>query len=181
MENKLNYEAFVSCYNDAFAALEFYADSAALANEYITKLLEDDNMKVTLEWDKFPGQIHYIRYKKKGNINSKYLYTKKEFTKQAAQPSFSEIYKRWNEYDKLKEDNEILKTNISIEYDKGLNHGLQLSYERDQEIITKLKEDKALLIEALGNLVTIDCQLYKNAHLMTEIRTAKDLLNNLKK
>ena len=145
----MNYEAIIICYNNAIARFEFHADSAALANDHVKQLVEDDNMKCSFEWNMFPGQIHYIRYKKKDNLNYKYCYTIKDFERpQPELPCFSEVYKKWNEYDELKEERDLLieaLKNILSEFeDKSVQMKTPIAYFRHfnkaEELLNNIKK-----------------------------------------
>ena len=81
MENKtntLNYEASVSCYNNAYCKFEFHADSAELARAHIEHIINSGETS-GFDWGKEPGQIHYIDYRKKGNKKWIYVYTTQKY------------------------------------------------------------------------------------------------------
>lgn len=78
-QETLNYEAEISCCNGAWAKFFFHADSATLARDHVQHIVNCDDV-VGFDWNKHPGQIHYIHYRKKGNIRGgKFIYNPKPF------------------------------------------------------------------------------------------------------
>lgn len=73
MKTKI-YKGFISCYNNAMAHFDFEADSFALAKDHIVHLINDREMLNGLDWNKYPGQIHYIRFKREGTVKDTYIY-----------------------------------------------------------------------------------------------------------
>jgi hypothetical protein len=73
-EEKLNYEAHISCYNSAFAKFNFHGDNLELAEAHVNHLLKAE--VDGYEWSNSPSQIHYICFRKIGTKKWRYHYNR---------------------------------------------------------------------------------------------------------
>lgn len=135
---QLNYEASISCYNNAYATFEFYAESAELAKSHVEHIV-NNNLLEGFDWNKEPFLIHYISYRKKGNKKHIYVYTNAQWQKSPPDKTIPEYYK---ENAILKAEVERLKANketamlLALEFgfkqcEKGENlNGAFLNYNK---------------------------------------------------
>lgn len=98
------YTGYISCYNNAGARFEFSANGINKAVEYIESLFTGDT--TGFDWDRYPGQIHYISFKSETAKHDRYIYTKEPYCPDKYPvKSFAQCIKE--NFD-LKKQNEVL-------------------------------------------------------------------------